>query len=262
VLVALAGLIAVAAGVLVAFRPSVSPPALESRKYEVGLARARILVDTPASQVVAVSPKGAETLGGRANLLANLMVDGELKAGIAKEAGIPARRLIGVGDPDTGPVAEPGADGRDAYVLRAQAPITPAGGWLPIIDVEAQAPTAAAARTLAAAAVTGVSRHLDTRAAAERVAGAERLRVGGIGVGQARVVTRGPRRLVTLVVALLVFAAGCAGILAGDAVVRSLRGLPRDHPVDGPGDAGRAGGDGDAAHLAVIDSGRVGERAS
>ena len=37
---------------------------------------ARILVDTPSSQVVEVAPKGSDTLGVRANLLASLMVDG------------------------------------------------------------------------------------------------------------------------------------------------------------------------------------------
>src|ERR1700754_3007856 len=34
-------------------------PSLESRKYEVGVATARLLVDTPNSQVVEVAPKGS-----------------------------------------------------------------------------------------------------------------------------------------------------------------------------------------------------------
>ena len=44
--------------------------------YLVGVATTRVLIDTPSSQVVDVSPKGSDTLGVRANLIASLMVDG------------------------------------------------------------------------------------------------------------------------------------------------------------------------------------------
>ena len=84
----LVGLLAIVC-VLVAFALTYTvsfPP--ESRKYEVGIATGRILVDTPDSQVVDVAPRGSDTLGVRANLLANLMTEGEVKALIAEEAGL------------------------------------------------------------------------------------------------------------------------------------------------------------------------------
>ena len=68
-------IVAVLVGVAVMYKVSF-PPKLESRKYEVGVATSSILVDTPNSQVVEVAPKGSDTLGVRANLLASLMTDG------------------------------------------------------------------------------------------------------------------------------------------------------------------------------------------
>src|SRR5689334_10983994 len=85
--VALFAVLALVAGLLVAYRPGLPP---ESRKYEVGVAGARILVDTPDSQVVAIAgPSPAGDLGGHTSLLAQLMAEGDAKAAIARRAGVP-----------------------------------------------------------------------------------------------------------------------------------------------------------------------------
>ena len=101
-LVALVAVFAVGVGYLLAFEASFPP---KSRSYTVGQARARILVDTPDSQVVEVAPKGTETLGTRASLLANLMVEGEVKASIAARAGLPPKRLIAFSQVGADPAA-------------------------------------------------------------------------------------------------------------------------------------------------------------
>ena len=69
------------------------PP--KSQSYDVGVATAQVLVDTPQSQVVgdssSISPGGSQTLGTlgtQANLLADLMVEGTIKADIAQRAGL------------------------------------------------------------------------------------------------------------------------------------------------------------------------------
>ena len=67
--------------------------AAEPRQYTVGVATARVLVDTPQSQVIKVDPKGSDTLGLRASVLANLMVEGEARAAIARRAGLKPRQL-------------------------------------------------------------------------------------------------------------------------------------------------------------------------
>jgi hypothetical protein len=220
------GVVAVVAGLLLAFRISF-PPKLESRKYEVGTATARILVDTPASQVVDVAPKGSDVLGVRANLLANLMVDGEVKTAIARRAGLRPEQLSGVGDVVTGPsAAAAGAtptDPRHAWIIRTQVLATADGSALPIIEVEAQAPDARSAERLASASVSGLRDSLDSKAAIESVPDAKRLRVSGLGLAQARTETRGPSLVLAFVVMILVFVVGCAILLAMSALVRDYR---------------------------------------
>src|SRR3954470_17024379 len=134
-------LIALLAGIAVVYQISF-PPKLESRKYDVGVATARILVDTPASQVVDVAPKGSDTLGVRANLLANLMVDGEVKTVIARRAGLRPNQLSGVGDSVTGPPTATAKVDPRGYVLSTRVVSTSDGSWLPIIEIETQAPRA------------------------------------------------------------------------------------------------------------------------
>src|SRR4051812_43174100 len=101
-------LVALLAGTAVVYKISF-PPKLESRKYDVGVATARILVDTPSSQVVEVAPKGSDSLGVRANLLASLMVDGNVKSAIAHRAGLDPSKLVGVSDAaeEPAPVSAP-----------------------------------------------------------------------------------------------------------------------------------------------------------
>src|SRR3954464_1626428 len=76
--------LAVLVGAAMAYRL----PSLQSRSYQVGVAAPRVFVDTRSWQVVEVSPKGGDTLGTRAGLIASLMVDGTIKDSIARRAGL------------------------------------------------------------------------------------------------------------------------------------------------------------------------------
>jgi hypothetical protein len=213
-------LLALLVGLALAFRV----PSLESRKYEVGVATASVLVDTPNSQFIEVAPKGSDTLAMRANLLANLMAEGVVKSAIAERAGIPPDELHGISQ-STGPGAEAAAEAppAGAHVLVTRVVGTPGGDQLPIIQIEAQAPDATRAAKLAEAAVSGLTDYLDSKAADERVADADRLRVSGLGPPQARQVVRGPRGLFAFVAVIFVFAVGCGALLIGLAVVRGWR---------------------------------------
>jgi hypothetical protein len=225
---ALIAVVSVLAGVLVVYK--VSPPAkLESRKYEVGVATARILVDTPESQVVDVSPKGSDTLGIRANLLANLMVDGVVKAAIAKRAGLNPNQFYGVAESATDPAAEtPPKNPREAMVLRTKVLMTPDGDRMPIIEIETQAPDANGARTLADASISGLSDYLNTKAAEDHVVDARRLRVSGLGVAQARMAPRGPRMVYGLAATIFLFLLGCTAMLGGSRLIHAFRAAGTD----------------------------------
>ena len=233
-LVVLAALVAIFVGLALTYRLSLPP---ESRQYEVGVASTRILVDTPNSQVVDVAPRGSETLGTRANLLANLMTQGKVKAAIADRAGLSPKRVLAsaesAGGAETGTVsAEPTA--KD-HVLTTRLVANADGEPLPIIEIEAQAPSAAGAGRLAEAAVAGLDSYLDSKAAVEEVSDARRLRVTGMGAPVVREAVRGPGRAIALGAAVFVFLAGCAAILIGSALVRGWRsasaheaGVPED----------------------------------
>jgi hypothetical protein len=215
------GLVAILAGMALLYKGSY-PLKLESRRYQVGIATASILVDTPNSQVVDVAPKGSDTLGMRANLLASVMVDGVVKAAIAGKAGLDAKDLVGI---STSAQDQPATRPRDhrVPVLTTKVVTDNDGAELPIISVEVQASDAEIATKLASAAVVGLQDYLNSTAAAQKIPDAKRLNVSELGQAQAHIVTRGPTNIIGLAVVLLVFALGCGGILAGVGLSRGWR---------------------------------------
>jgi hypothetical protein len=210
-LVSLAALVAIVLGMIAAYRVDGFPPSFQARSYTVVIAQTRILLDTPSSQIVAVSPKGSETLGARANLLANLMAEGDIKAAIARRAGLKPARLIsrapGAIEPQT--VSPRALKSPTANIVTTSVLTNDVGEQLPIIDVEVQAPDRTTAARLADATVVGLEHYLDTRAASDRVPDAGRLTVRGLGAAQTHEVRRGPGYLIAIAISGVVFLALC-----------------------------------------------------
>ena len=233
-------MVALLAGLLVTYHMSFPP---KSRSYDVGVATAQVLVDTPRSQVVgassAVTPAGGlllGELGTQANLLADLMVEGRIKADIAQRAGLNPNRLIGSSDAVTVPSA-PGSgsssgpasvsvpSGPNVYAITTQILTDTAGDTtFPIIEIDVQAPDRAKAVRLATASVAGLQAYVSSEAANERIPSADRLSITSLGVTQATTQTSGPSPLIGLVVALGVVLLGCVSILWILAMIRSWRG--------------------------------------
>jgi len=220
-LVVLTAIVAVIVAINVAYE--VSPSSIESRKYSVGVATARILVDTPDSQVVEVAPEGSDATGVRANLLANLMVEGEIKTEIAHRAGLRTEDLDGVAKTAALPAASSAPPDPRGYVLTTDVLSSQDGERLPIIEIEAQAPDAAKAAAHADAAIDGLREHLDSKAAADQVKAGERLQLNPLGTPQARDVVRGPRMALAIAAGLFIFLLGCAAILGFFALVSQWR---------------------------------------
>jgi CheY-like chemotaxis protein len=226
--------LALLAGLAVAFKPGLPP---QSRRHDVGVATLSVLVDTPRSQLIEVAPAGSDTLGLRASLIANLMVDGTVKDTIARRAGLEPNKLTGVApsSPDQPSTTKPDPNG---YTLTTTVQPNPDGQQLPIIQVEARAPDPDRAAALANASVAGLRDYLNTRAASERVPDARRLRVTGLGDAQASDAVRGPSSVMPLIAAIFVFLAGCGAILAFQGLVRGWR---AESANDGPRRGGAAG---------------------
>lgn len=217
--VGVVALIAVLSGWMLTYRLSFPPAA---RGYDVGVATASILVDTPKSQVVEVAPAGSDELGTRANVLANIMVDGSIKEAIARRAGLAPGRLVASSQTADSPTVMPPLDGR-SYAYATSVVLTSAMTPLPIIKVQSQAPDVQKAIGLANHVVTGLSEYLDSKAATETVPNARRLQVRLLGTAQGQDAARGPRPIIGLLVAVFVLIAGCAAILAYAALVRGWR---------------------------------------
>jgi hypothetical protein len=226
-IVALGGLLALAIALMTAYRVSLAPPKLESRQYQVGVASARMLIDTPASQVVELNPKGADTLSARASLLANLMVSSPVKAIIARNAGIPVDRLVAIAPAAPGgptvptPLSQRAAEASKApgsYLLTLQADET-----LPIISIEAQAPNAGEAARLANATTAGLRDYLRSVAGAQNVPAARQIVVSGLGAAQAADVVRGPRHLFAIAAFILVFGFACFSVIMISGISRGWR---------------------------------------
>jgi hypothetical protein len=222
IVVALAALTSLLIGLAVAYTVSLPP---HSRTAEVGLASSRILVDTPDSQVIDVQPKGSGTLGIRAGVVANLMTEGDVKAAIARRAGLnPSQLRAGVKvEGELPPLLTEASGDPDAHLVITSPATNPDGTPLPMVDIEAQAPAPEGAARLADAAVSGLNDYLDTKAAGEDVPDAERLQVTGLGAPAVREETRGPSRLVAAAVAIFVFLLGCAAILVTAPLARAWR---------------------------------------
>jgi hypothetical protein len=217
------GIVALLVGLLIMYQATFPP---KSRQHSVGVATTSILVDTPSSAVVDVAPKGSDTLGVRANVLASVMVDGDVKAEIARAAGLNPADIAGVAKSggSNGPVTTP-ASPKDPYAptLTTQVLTDNTQDALPIIQVQAQAQDAATATKLANAAVAGLRNYLSTKAAAERIPDAQRLQVNGLGVSQAHTVSQGPSKIVAVLAMIVVFVLGCFAILGVVALIRNWR---------------------------------------
>jgi hypothetical protein len=198
-------------------------PSFKSRQYQVGVASERLLVDTPSSQVVNVAPRGVDTVGVTANLLATLMIDGPLKSAIAARAGLPPGKIVGTTSAATLTQAATSAPSRGDFSLSTQVVTDPAGNALPIVEVDVQAPTGAGAAKLVNAVIAGVQDFMNSTAAKEQIPDADRIQVDSVAASPAATETRGPSNLIGLAVVVGVFLLGCAAILGGRALVGGWR---------------------------------------
>lgn len=230
--------VAVAAGLLALRVTSPGPGA------PTWVASTGVLIDTADSQLVNVDPPGVDVLPTRAYLLADLMASNPLEAQVAREAGIPASQLevLGpssrAGPPVLTPLETETAKFADLahgrYVLNLYA-----DGESSLISIDAQAPDAARATTLAGAAISVLKSSLSpsqsspapsqSSPAAKSAAGrqatpAQSYVVTTLGPTRAtQAIGPSGRRLVAAIGSLVVFALWCAGIVLFSGLARRMR---------------------------------------
>lgn len=230
------GLFSCAVGLMLAYRVE-GPTSFTSRQYQVGVASAQALVDTPSSQVADLGGEDTvavdiSTLSARAGLLANLMTTSPMKEEIAARAGIAPDALIAVppASAEPGAAAAGGAnpgvkvDANDpsAHILNVTIPELQSG-QIPIIAIRTQAPDEAQAAKLADQAIAVLERRLSSVADNDRVPADRRVVVRRLGAAQTSLEAHGPGKLVAVGAAIALFVTGCAFVLGLIAFVRSWR---------------------------------------
>lgn len=187
-------------------------------------ASARIVLDTKDSQLVDVEPTGADTLGWRAALLADLLGDKEQKARVARTMGIREQDLFISAPYLSAPtVATPlpthslaaAHTAPEPYEIAVQG--VPA---LPIVAIDARAPTTAAAAKLARAAATAIKESATEHAGVD---GTLDYTVEDMGPVKAREVVNRPRRAVGLAATIVVFGSWCFLLVLIASARRAMR---------------------------------------
>lgn len=202
--VALGAVVAIGVGFLAA----------QGTSAPLGVASTRVVLDTVNSQLVEAKPVGADSLGRRAALLADLTGTDAGRPRIARAMRLPEHDVVIVASylnaparntPLSSHAADAAAVTTEPYVVALRAI-----GPLPIIAIDVSAPTEARAKRLAEATVVALrqvaSAHPDTPELLGFV-------VDSVGPVRANEIVSGGRRLTAAAAALVVFAIWCCGVL-------------------------------------------------
>jgi hypothetical protein len=208
--------------------------AIEAGKTrEVSVARTGVVLDTPSSQLTHVAPRGADSLGWRAGLLADLMTSPEARDRIARDAGVDPR-LLRITDPA---LANPPVAASLPRSAAGAAAVTPEpyevavrfDRLVPVIAIEAAAPERSTAIRLAEAAAS----ELKAGAPAPDAAGRWPFVVEDVGPVRIREIGGGSRTAVALAIGAFVFAMWCAAIALASALAGAWRRVARREPALG-----------------------------
>jgi hypothetical protein len=197
---------------------------LTSHRRDVGIASASALVDSSGSEVADLGAGGGDpaTLAGRASLLASVMTGSPMKDEIARLAGVTPGTVIANPPKVAGSVVSPAPPVPDApikpsdpraSILNVSVVSAGQGIELPIIEVETQAPTAAAAARLANASFTALETNVNSTAAANRIPAQSRLFIRPLGGAGFATEIQGAGPLDDVLVGCVLFVLGCCAIL-------------------------------------------------
>ena len=191
---------------------------------ESGVASVGVVLDTPRSQLIDAKPLGADTLAWRAALVADLMGSDTLRSELVRELRIAPEKLVvtapqllipSIATPLPEKALDAAASTTEPYVLSIDAPLP-----LPIIEVDASAPTRDEAARLAQAAVTVMEADAPGATSDPEI---QPYVVESAGPVHSAAIVDGPRKLVGAVIAVFLFALWCAVLAIVPAVRRALR---------------------------------------
>ena len=223
--VGIALLVSIIVGMSVAYqiKPGL-PPTFKSRQHLVGVASARVLVNTPSSIVADLNPNGGGSLATHAQLLGNLLSSDQVRSAVAKSAGIPLASLV-VEPLSVGGVIQTPLATTTPMPVGASTLSVNADPLLPLITINAQAPDARRAAALANAAVSALQSYIESVAAAQNIPTSHRPVVTSLGPAQGINSAQGPLAIYGVLAMIVLFGLSCYLILVVTGARRRLREL-------------------------------------
>lgn len=193
-----------------------------SHTPSLGYAKVQVIIDTPRSALVDAAPGGIDTLYWRASVLGLTLGTNRARGQMARAIGVPVDQLAvtnnNLAEPSI-PAALPVAATQAATNATDSSLAVTTDGILPVVGVEATAPTPARAGRLALAAV----HLLQAGSSPQSTAAAQRLNIRPAGPIQTRVVpgaTSGKRTAEAVIGVLFLW---CLLASLGSAMLRRVR---------------------------------------
>jgi capsular polysaccharide biosynthesis protein len=216
-LVALVIVVAAAAAVLAVYK--VSPSGISKRSTPAAKGASEVLIDSARSPI-AGSKRNVEALSTRAAVFSRLMASGDIVKEIAKEVGVLPWE-IQVSGPQPFPGEAPGISeaGEELPYGLTYTQI----GELPIISISSRAPTAAAARALAAAAPQSLAKMVAELQKKQQTPATERVEIRTLGPAQVSASDTGPGNKIALAIFFGVLVVGIGLILGIPRLVKAWR---------------------------------------
>jgi hypothetical protein len=211
-------LLAVLAALWSAYKVGVFPPSLSARELEMAEASTQVLIDTPKS-VLLDARSSQTTLNPRAVLIGNVMASPPVRAYIARRTGVPAGAIQAT-TPLTQEapraISQPGNRRKIGDILRStdqyrlNIQVNPT---VSILDIYAEAPTAASAGRLANGAVDGLRDYLNALSVSQGIPDSRRVHLTPLGRARGEVINQGVRIQAALLSFLVMLLACCAALL-------------------------------------------------
>ena len=227
-LVAAGGALAVLVALVMAYQVSFLPPSVASKQRTSGVATARVIIAARTQPAFDLESQITDTLGTRAALLADLLSNDEVRAQIARRAGLKPDE-VAVFTPVWGPptidialpvsATEAAALAHEPYVLSVSS-----AGNIPIIALRATGPDPVRAAKVTNAGIAAIDELI-----ANRSPGRPNIIVERLGPAQARAIVTGPKKAIAAAAAIVLFAVWCTGIVFLSWFTARRRRLRREH---------------------------------
>jgi hypothetical protein len=228
--VAIAAMVALLAGVASIYKIDPSEPSLKKKSIEYGAASTQLLLDSRKSALTDVETD-LLPLVARADAFARLLASPPVAALIAQDAGISPNQLITHGPVLTAQQAtrsqrEPTAEQRSNDILNEGVGYTlrfSSAPSLPVVYVDAEAPTPQEAVRLANSSSTALQKYVSDLESRQGVAESRRLVISQLGTAAGGTVNKGTDKIVAILTAIGVWIGLCVLILLVSNLARQFR---------------------------------------